>query len=53
MLSSIPTGSAYSDAETEVLHFVEKFGLPYIPSPMGKGVIPDDHHQCVISARSK
>ena len=46
-------GAAYSHAESEVRAFVEKYGLPYIPTPMGKGVIPDDHPQCVISARSK
>jgi len=46
-------GAAYSRAETEILQFVEQLGLPYLPSPMGKGVIPDNHPQCVIAARSK
>ncbi|XP_067934876.1 2-hydroxyacyl-CoA lyase 1-like [Watersipora subatra] len=46
-------GAAYSRAEEEVKEFVERLGLPYLPTPMGKGLIPDDHPQCVISARSK
>lgn len=49
----IGKGAAYSRAETEILQFVEQLGLPYLPSPMGKGVIPDNHPQCVIAARSK
>lgn len=47
------TGAAYSGAEKEISDLVERHGLPYIPTPMGKGVLPDDHKQCVIAARSK
>ena len=27
--------------------------LPFLPTPMGKGVIPDDHPLCVAPARSR
>jgi 2-hydroxyacyl-CoA lyase len=45
-------GAAYSRAEDEVRDFIEKTQLPFIASPMGKGVIPDDHELCVQPARS-
>lgn len=45
-------GAAYSRAEDEVRKFVETTGLPYLASPMGKGVIPDDHPQSIAAARS-
>lgn len=46
-------GAAYGRAEKEVNEFLEKTGLPFLPTPMGKGVVPDDHIQCVSAARSK
>ena len=46
-------GAAYSRAEAEVLKFVESANLPFLPTPMGKGVISDDHPLCVAPARSK
>ncbi|MGI8925989.1 MAG: oxalyl-CoA decarboxylase [Tepidiformaceae bacterium] len=45
-------GAAYSRAEQEVLRFVEATGLPYLATPMGKGLIPDDHPQSIAPARS-
>ncbi len=45
-------GAAYSRAETEVREFIEKTRLPYLASPMGKGVLPDDHRLSVAPARS-
>jgi 2-hydroxyacyl-CoA lyase 1 len=45
-------GVAYARAENEVRRFVESSGLPFLASPMGKGVVPDDHKQSVASARS-
>ncbi len=45
-------GAAYARAEDEVREFVEKTQLPYLASPMGKGVIPDDHPLSVAPARS-
>lgn len=48
----IGKGTAYARAEDEVREFIEKTQLPYLASPMGKGVIPDDHPLSVAPARS-
>lgn len=32
---------------------IEMSGLPFLPTPMGKGVLPDDHANCVAAARSR
>ncbi|MCC6416981.1 MAG: oxalyl-CoA decarboxylase [Gemmataceae bacterium] len=45
-------GAAYARAEEEVRAFVEATGLPFLASPMGKGVLPDDHPQSIAPARS-
>lgn len=31
---------------------VEQLGMPFVPSPMGRGYIPDDHPLCMSGARS-
>ncbi len=49
----IGKGVAYGRAEKEVRTFVVKNNLPFLPTPMGKGVIPDDHPLCVAAARSR
>lgn len=49
----IATGAAYGRAETALREFVEMSGLPFLPTPMGKGVLPDDHPNCVAAARSR
>lgn len=46
-------GAAYAEAEEQVKLLIEKTGLPFLPTPMGKGVLPDDHAQCVAPARSR
>ena len=48
----IGKGAAYARAEQEVRDFIETTRLPFLPSPMGKGVVPDDHPLSVASARS-
>jgi 2-hydroxyacyl-CoA lyase 1 len=45
-------GAAYARAENEVREFIEATQLPYLASPMGKGVIPDDHPLSTAPARS-
>jgi len=45
-------GAAYSRAEEEIREFVEATALPYLATPMGKGVLPDDHPQSIAPARS-
>ncbi|MBK7169207.1 MAG: thiamine pyrophosphate-binding protein [Pseudomonadales bacterium] len=48
----IGKGAAWSDAGAAARHLAEYFELPFLPSPMGKGVIPDEHPLCVGAARS-
>ncbi|MDP3768909.1 MAG: thiamine pyrophosphate-binding protein, partial [Dehalococcoidia bacterium] len=48
----IGKGAAYARAEHEVQDFIEKTQLPYLASPMGKGLLPDDHPLSVAAARS-
>jgi len=48
----IGKGMAYSRAEDEVRAFIEKTQLPFLASPMGKGVMPDDHPLSVGASRS-
>jgi 2-hydroxyacyl-CoA lyase 1 len=45
-------GMAWSRAENEVRAFIEKTQLPFLRSPMGKGVMPDDHPLSVAAART-
>lgn len=49
----IGKGAAYGRAEAALKEFVELSGLPFLPTPMGKGVLPDDHPNCVAAARSR
>ncbi len=46
-------GSAYARAEAEVRQLIERTRLPFLPTPMGKGVLPDDHPLSVAPARSQ
>ncbi len=48
----IGKGAAYAKAEDEVRKFVETTQLPFLASPMGRGVLPDDHPLSVGAARS-
>jgi 2-hydroxyacyl-CoA lyase 1 len=41
-----------SRAEPAVNAFINKSGLPFLPTPMGKGVVPDSHPNNVSPARS-
>ena len=44
-------GMAYSRAEEEVRAFIERTKVPFLASPMGKGVMPDTHPLSVGAAR--
>ncbi len=48
----IGKGMAWSRAEHEVRDFIERTQLPFLASPMGKGVVPDDHPLSVAAART-
>ena len=45
-------GMAWSGAEEEVRAFIERTGVPFLASPMGKGVMDDSHPLSVGAARS-
>jgi 2-hydroxyacyl-CoA lyase 1 len=45
-------GMAWARAEEEVRAFIERTQLPFLASPMGKGVLDDDHPLSVGAARS-
>src|ERR1700754_811550 len=45
-------GMAWSRAEDEVRTFLERTQVPFVRSPMGKGVMPDDHPLSAGGART-
>uniref|UniRef100_A0A8C3YRR4 2-hydroxyacyl-CoA lyase n=1 Tax=Catagonus wagneri TaxID=51154 RepID=A0A8C3YRR4_9CETA len=49
----IGKGAAYARAEHSIRKLVEQCQLPFLPTPMGKGVIRDNHPNCVGAARSR
>jgi 2-hydroxyacyl-CoA lyase 1 len=48
----IGQGMASSQAEDEVRAFVERTQIPFVRTPKGKGVLPDDHPLSAGAARS-
>ena len=44
------SGAWYSDAEKELVSFVEKTGLPVFTSSLGRGTISDNHPLCFESS---
>ncbi|XP_029048831.1 2-hydroxyacyl-CoA lyase 1 [Osmia bicornis bicornis] len=48
----IGKGAAYGRAENEIRNLVYLTNLPFLPMPMGKGVVPDTDERCVSSART-
>ena len=51
-LAIVGKGMAWSRAEGEVRAFIERTQMPFVRSPMGKGVMPDDHPLAVSAART-
>jgi 2-hydroxyacyl-CoA lyase 1 len=49
----IGKGCAYARAEEQLRTFIGATQLPFLPTPMGKGVVPDSHPLNVAAARSK
>jgi 2-hydroxyacyl-CoA lyase 1 len=45
-------GAAYAQAESSIRKLVEDSNIPFLPTPMGKGVLPDSHSLNTASARS-
>lgn len=48
----IGKGAAYAHSENILRHLVENTNLPFLATPMGKGVVSDDAKQSVASART-
>lgn len=45
-------GAAYGRAESSIRSLISTHHLPFLPTPMGKGVVPDSHPLNTSSARS-
>lgn len=45
-------GAAYARAEHPIRKLMQEANLPFLATPMGKGVVPDTAEQCVQPARS-
>lgn len=45
-------GAAHSKAEDSLRKLVESTGIPFLPTPMGKGLLPDSHELAATAARS-
>lgn len=48
----IGKGAAYAQAEKSISKLIEQTKIPFLPTPMGKGVMPDSHASNTASARS-
>jgi acetolactate synthase-1/2/3 large subunit len=46
------TGVVWSQAWEEMEQFVNETGIPFFTTPQGRGVVPEDHPRCFLSARS-
>jgi 2-hydroxyacyl-CoA lyase 1 len=51
-LAIIGKGAAWAGAEEQVRRFIDETQMPFLPSPMGKGVVPDDHPLSIAAART-
>uniref|UniRef100_A0A0D6QTL0 2-hydroxyacyl-CoA lyase n=1 Tax=Araucaria cunninghamii TaxID=56994 RepID=A0A0D6QTL0_ARACU len=45
-------GAAYARADGPLTDLVNLTGIPFLPTPMGKGVLPDTHELSATAARS-
>ncbi|XP_011312268.1 2-hydroxyacyl-CoA lyase 1 [Fopius arisanus] len=48
----IGKGAAYAQAECEITDLINSTGLPFLPTPMGKGVVSDYNENSVASSRT-
>ncbi len=46
------SGILWSQASPDLQRFVEMSGIPFYTTPMGRGVVPDDHALSFLSARA-
>lgn len=45
--------AAATRCEDLLLQFIERSKIPFLPTPMGRGLLRDDHPLCVAPARSR
>ena len=45
-------GAAFGKAENALGKIIDGWGVPFLATSMGRGVIPDDHRHCANAARS-
>ncbi|XP_010924269.1 2-hydroxyacyl-CoA lyase [Elaeis guineensis] len=45
-------GAAFARAENSLKKLIETTGIPFLPTPMGKGLMPDTHALAATAARS-
>ncbi|KAH8674596.1 thiamine pyrophosphate enzyme, N-terminal TPP binding domain-containing protein [Tricladium varicosporioides] len=45
-------GAAYAQAEASIRQLIDETRIPFLPTPMAKGVLPDSHPSNTASARS-
>ena len=45
-------GAAYAQVDADIRALVEKTGIPYLAMSMAKGLLPDNHPQSAVAARS-
>ena len=48
----IGKGAQYARCTDELRTLAEATSMPFLPTPMGKGCLPDEHPLCVAAARS-
>jgi acetolactate synthase-1/2/3 large subunit len=46
------SGILWSNAAAELEQFVNETGIPFYTTPQGRGVVPEDHPRCFLSARN-
>jgi len=46
------SGILWSNAAAELEQFVNATGIPFYTTPQGRGVVPEDHPRCFLSARN-
>jgi 2-hydroxyacyl-CoA lyase 1 len=45
-------GAAYAQAEAAIRKLIDQTDIPFLPTPMGKGVLPDSHPSNTASSRT-
>ncbi len=46
------SGANWSQAAPALQAFVDQTGIPFYTTPQGRGIIPEDHEYCYLTARS-